>query len=325
MCLYEYMKKRILFAVLCLSLGLGSCKSPTTPPAQSISFTFHNIKPNRPGEIYAFWAEVPPGSIAPLPHPPMHGTFKSKLISTFTVNDIGGIIGLDVAGARNRVGVDFSLIANVELSVENADSIGAAPTAYYLFGIVTGQKSTGTTTLRADIDQVFGTLQSEVSGVATLASSPKTPTKYTGEVYLMNASDPNTTSPGLSPDPLPFLPTTWRYGVWTVDSVTSPPTYTFLGYVNNVDSKDTKSAKDNYNYPGGKSPNDTTLTLLDLTNGKSGVLRTLEPDVKASDPLIPFPAPTLWGLIPQGQKQFAPFPLQNISGNYPTVDVIINR
>jgi hypothetical protein len=318
------MKKSILFVIFCLLAGLGGCKNPVVPQ-QSISFTFHNLKPNRPGEIYALWAEVPPGSIAPRPNAPLHGTFKSKLISTFTMNDTGGIIGLDLAGARNRVGVDFSLIANVELSVERADSVGTAPTAYYLFGTVAGQKSTGTATLRADIDQVFGTAQSGVSGVATLATSHFTPAKYTGEVYLMNATDASNTSPGLSLPPSLFLPATWRYGLWTVDSVSSPPIFSFLGYVIAVDSKDTKSAKDNYNYPGGKSPNDTAVTLLDLTNGKSGVLMTLEPDVISRDPVIPFPAPVLWGIIPKGETAFNPFPLQNISGNYPTVDVIINR
>jgi hypothetical protein len=318
------MKKNLLLITCLVSLGLGSCKD-TPAPVQSISFTFHNLKPNRPGETYALWAEVPPGNIAPQQEPPLHGVLKSKLISTFTMNDTGGIIGLDLAGARNRVGVDFSLIANVELSVERADSVGPAPTAFYLFGTVTGSKNTGTTTMRADIEQVFGTAQSEVSGVATLASSPKTPSKYTGEVYLMNATDPTTTSPGLSPFSLPFLPATWRYGVWTVDSISSPPVCSFLGYVIAVDSKDTKSAKDNYNYPGGKSPNDTATTLLDLTNGKSGVLLNLEPNITTSDPLKPFPCPVLWGFIPQGQPAFTSFPLQNISGSYPTVDVIINR
>jgi hypothetical protein len=316
------MNKPHFLVLIVFLLLFGSCKYSPAVSEQSLSFTYHNMPPNRPGEVYAIWVEVPP-SAAPLPKP-LHGLNKSKFVATFTVNDTGGMIGPDLTDAKTRIGVDYSVIIAMEISVERTDSIGAAPSSIFIAcSSIIGTANIGLASLTGTDGYAFYTTLPQITGVATLASSPKTPANYKSEVYLMNATDPNTTSPGLSN--LEFLPGRWRYGVWTVDSISMPPVYSFLGYVVDSASKDTKSAKDNYNYPGGKSPNDTARTLLDLTNGKSGVLLNLEPDVLASDPVTPFPAPILWGLIPLNETAFTPFNLQNISGGFPEVDVKIMR
>jgi hypothetical protein len=315
------MKKIFIFNALFLVI-LGSCKySPAPTNEQSISLTFHNMKPSRPGEVYALWAEIPK-SAAPLPKP-QHGTNIIKLVSTFTVNDTGGIVGLDLANAKSKIGVDFALISRIEISIENPDSIEDDEKAIYLVGDVTGSSSIGNATLHGDDPLALGTGFNSITGLATLATSTKTPTRYKSEVYLMDATSSTETKPGLS-DPLPFLPGTWRYGVWTIDSAATTP-ISFLGYVDAIDSKDSKSAKDNFNYPGGVSPFDAAINLYDLTNGKSAVLLTLEPAVHSTDPVIPFSAPVLFGLVPLDQQAFQPFSLQNVASGFPTVDVKIIR
>jgi hypothetical protein len=308
--------KSPIIVIAILLLVFAGCSSTNTPVSQqSLTFTYHNLPPNRSGETYAIWVEVPP-SAASLPRPE-HGLNKSKFVATFIVNDTG-MIGPDLSQAKTRIGVDYSVIIAVEISIERADSIGAAPSSIYLASSsITGSSNVGTAVLSGNDGYAFGgSPLAPISGTATLASSPKTPTKFTNEVYLMNASDANTTSPSLSK--LAFLPGKWRYGVWATDSISSPPVYTFLGYVIDSASNDSKALGDNYHYPGGKTPND-------MTDGKSGVLVNLEPDVLTADPTIPFPAAVLWGHVPQGQPAFTPFQLTNISGTYPQVNVKIMR
>lgn len=303
---------------------LGSCKySPEPVRVQSLSLTFHNLPASRAGEVYALWCDVPKGTVAPIKG--MHeGASVSKLVGTFRVVDTS-VFGLDLSKAKANIGVDFTLISDAELSVENPDSITDEPKAIYLVGSpIVGTTTYGTTTMRADVEEVFGTDQSTIIANATLASAAKTAANYKGEVYLMNANDPTNTSKSLAPDPLPFLPGTWQYGMWTIDSSATPPVNTFLGYIRGVKAKDSKSAKDNFNYPGGRSPNDVS-PVLDLTTGMGRVLVSLEPAVLQTDPVTPFHQPVLWGTVPQGQAAFTPFGLQNVSGVYPTIDVKIYR
>jgi hypothetical protein len=272
------------------------------------------MPPSRTGEVYALWAEVP-GNVAYSDEVPLHGTSKSKLLSTFTVNDTGGIIGLDLAKAAAAV-TDRKTILDFEVSIERPDNIGDKSAAVFLSGDVTGSSSEGTATLTQADDHAFGDVDfTSITSVATLGSAAKTPAKDSGEVYLMNATSPTNTSPGLMPPTLPFLEGTWRYAVWTVDSTHTHPVFTFLGYVISPDAKDSKSAKDSYPYPGGKSPSDTALYLTDLTNGNCGVFLNLEPAVLAGDPTMPFTSWILWTRIPLGQPFFQPFPLANIYQN----------
>ena len=318
------MKRHNFFIAIFIAAAICGCKSSTGPTPNPFTFTFHTMPPSRPGEVYALWAEVPADAA---PSQILHGTFKSKMLSTFTVNDTGGVVGLDLSKVSSII-PDLRLIIDFELSVERPDSIGTEPAAIFLAAqSVTGSASNGYATLTQDDGNAFGGLGiTSIASVATLASSAKTASAYKGEVYLMNATSPTNTSAGLTPDPLPFLPGSWHLGVWTIDSTSKPPVITFLGYVIAPDSKDSKSTKDNYHYPGGKSPSDTAIsTLLDLTGGKSGVLLSLEPDVLPANPTSPFASWLLWGLVPAGEPAFQSFPLANIYKGTATVDVKFSR
>ncbi len=317
------MKHSILLLGIFVSLVIGGCKSASVNPitGQSLGITFHNFPPNRPGEVYALWVEIPK-SAAPQPVNPLHGLVISKLVSTFTMNDTG-IVGFDTTGFSKRLGVNFSTMIRAEVSVEQIGNIGSAPAADYLVGNISGTYTVGTATLTGDDPLAFGSSLSSVSGIATLASSNRSASNYIGEVYLMNFASDSTTSAGLTN--LASLPSGWQYGVWTIDSATTPPLKTFLGYVISPDSKDTKSLRDNYNYPGGLTLDSLQNAPWNLVNGISAVLLSLEPGFSSSDPAIPFPAPVLYGTIPAGLQKFTPFPLTNVVKSFPSIDMRIAR
>ena len=317
------MKKYLLLIVVIVSMISSGCKTSTTAPGsgQSVAFTFHNFKPNRLGEVYALWVEIPK-SAAPIPVNPLHGLVLSKLVSTFTVTDTG-IVGFDTTGFSNRLGVNFSLMIRAEVSVERKDNISSVPTADFIGGNISGSYSVGTATLTGEDPLAFGTSLPAISGLATLATLKYTPSNYVGEVYLMNVASDSTKSAGLIN--LAVLPSSWQYGIWTVDSISKPPIQTFLGYVVTPDSKDTKSTHDNFNFPGGLTLDSTGRIPLNLTYGASAVLVSLEPILSTNDPVIPFPAPVLYGLIPSAQPPYVTFPLQNIVRVFPSVDMKIAR
>ncbi|HYM20421.1 MAG TPA: hypothetical protein VEW28_05380 [Candidatus Kapabacteria bacterium] len=281
------------------------------------------MKQSHATEVYALWFEVPK-SAAYSKLIPLHGTNISKLVSTFTVDPSGAIVGFDTTGLAARIGLDYALIIRAELSVEHSDSIGSAPTAIFLVNEISGTKSTGNSTITALHPLAFTPDIAPITSVATLASSASTPNHYTGEVYLMNATDASNTSPGIGNFISILAP--WQYGLWTIDSSVSPPAETFLGYFSSPTGKDTKSTHDSYNYPGGRSPSDTTKPLFDLTTGKGYVLVNAEPPMEnGKEPSVPFPAPILFGMIPAHRTSFTPFTIQNVTASLPTIDITIYR
>lgn len=280
--------------------------------------------------MYVLWAEVPASSA---PSPILHGTNKSVLLSSFTVNDTGGVIGLDLSKAESSVKAaspvnGLRAIFDIELSVERTDSVGTKPSSVFMATTITGTASKGIGTMTETDEEAFDSVAiSKVEAFATLGSAVKTQKYDSGEVYLMKATSRTNATGGISPDPLPFQEGNWQYAVWTIDSSHTFPVFTFLGYINSqtANSKDSKSSKDNYPFPGGKSPSDSSTVLLNLTKGRSGVLVNLEPNVLPGDPVKPFDLWILWGHITEGQQIFQPFPLVNIFRGKPSIEVTINR
>ncbi len=311
----------VLLLVHCMVI-LSSCSQlGTNPlPSQSIVVTFHNLPPTRDSQVYVLWFEVPKSS-ASKQTSPLHGTNISKIVSTFTVDSLGVVHGFDTTGLSVRIGLDYALIVRAELSIERADSIRSIPTSILLVNELTGTVHVGTATLNAFHPYAFGPQIASIGATATFASGSGGNTA--SELYLMNATSASNASAGISN--FVTLTAPWQYGLWTIDSDLSPPAVTFLGYITDPNSKDTKSTDDSYNFPGGRSPSDPNKPGYDLTGGHSYIEVTAEPSQSGPNPSVPFRAVILSGQIPKSQTQFSPFQLSNLTGGLPTIDLTIYR
>jgi hypothetical protein len=310
---------------LLLLIGLNDCKNPaTTTGPQSIGFQFHNIPPNRPGEIYQLWIEVPKqGIIAKNNRQPQHGYVNTVPISTFTANASGNIVGFDTTGMAKKLGLNYDLVVRAEVSVEKADSIGVAPSNDILIGDVTGTTNVGVAPLRATHVYVFGDSITTMAASATLASSPSTPQNAKGEVYLMSAISATTVAPGLIG--APELSAPWRYAMWSLDTIAGAPSYNFLGFFSTASGADSKSLNDHFPYPGGRTPDNISQPILDLTTGSGGILINVEPSIDGVNPTTPFPFTLFYGHISAGEVPFSPFALINVTSKLPTIDMTIDR
>jgi hypothetical protein len=321
--------KRQLFSILLVVLAVcsGCSDDPVTPSKnKGIEFSVKNMQPSRSGEIYALWVEYATSGIAKKGGSPQHGSSAVKLVSTFDIDNAGNITGLDTTNLEEKLGIDLALIIHGQVSVEKAGDIGSSPRSPLMIGEVTGSSSTGKALLTVAHSEAIGFDFLGVTGKATFASPDYALGDYKGELYLMNATSSSSISNGL--DKLPPLPSTWKYGMWVVDSATEshPPFNIFYGYFSTVSGNDSNPLDNRFAYPGGRYPADTTQAVKDMTSGdKMNIIVSLEPNFGTPRPTVPFGAFILRNVVPQNIGAFTPFDLTNTASMLPTGELLINR
>jgi len=312
-------RRNALFISTLLFLAgvLVSCSSsePEQPaPYKGLTFSIERLPPSRPGEVYALWLEKPilaaPGQTKPL-----HGVNLSELVTLFTINSKGQMIGFDTASLYTKLDLKNTIL-EAEVSIEASSVIGPNPSNIVMAGDAVNQGNTREITFSsfhrfAFSDSLFGT-----HGEAVLASAPDKPENYKHEFYFMRRDAQQNLSAGLTSFKL--LKEPWRYGLWVIDSSVQPAKAAFLGFPYDASLPDAKGGKDSYPFPGGRVPVDSTAEAWDLTTGSMTVLLTLESRTSVKDPSQPSGLILLKGTIPTNAQPFAPFSVENQSSNLPT-------
>lgn len=310
----------------CLFCGCSNTTTYTSPSGQGISMTLAGLYPSRAGESYALWLEFPKNAIGNKQNQIQHSGSIRKLVSVFRVSSDGSVTGMDTTNLVVKLGFPLALANHAIISVERTDSIGSTSRAAFLGGDITGDVSTGTSTLQASNDDGLNFGFTTLQAAATLANAPGKPANEL-ELYLMHATSQVQTSPSINS--LPLLPDPWHYALWAVDSSvkTLPPFNIYYGtfILPGGIPPDSKPEDNHYNYPGGRYPADSTKPCYDLHSGRVAVMMTLEPIADGVRPATPFGAIILQTTIPATAQGFSPIDLTNIAALFPTVSLIIHR
>lgn len=315
------------FAAVCLVstaffIGCDS-EEPLVDDFQSISLNVTGFSPARSGEIYALWLAFPK-AVSGKKQSPQHGSTEYKLVSTFDITSAGALNDFVWQDALGRL-PGLELAQHGLVSIEKKDSVGDSPRIRFLVGEITGTASTGNAVLTIDHGEAVGYTFSTLTAKATLASPSSVPNDFTGELYLMDATDPDAPRAGISG--LVPLPLAWKYGMWAVDSATKslPPFNIFYGYFSDIAQVDSNPDDNRFTFPGGRYPAPAAGPVYKLNTGQVSVMVTLEPNFGYVRPQTPFGAILLKTVIPSEQPAYTPFDLSNTTLQLPQASLIIDR
>lgn len=313
----------ILFALG--ALLFAGCKSDTiTPPVvnEAVTLSVNNLPPNRPGETYAFWIEFPKTVIGSKHNSPQHGGTVNKLVSTFTVDASGKVIGLDTTNLRTRLGHSLAIAEHCVISIERIGAVvDTAPAAPFLVGEISGTATQGNSTLTIDNEDAIGYTFSNITGKATFIIAMN---GASSQMYLMDATSASSRLPGISDTPP--LNNKWQYSLWAVDTVSGAPTYIYYGTFSSPSGYDSDSTNNEARFPGGKYPNGPGIPKYDLRKtGKASVLVTVEPNFVGVTPTVPSPIVLLNGSVPTTTAYYSPITLANVTSSLPKATVTLSR
>ncbi len=312
-----------LFALV--ALLFAGCKSDTITPTvvnEGISVSINNLPPNRAGETYAFWLEFPKTTIGTKQNSPQHGGTVNKLVTTFTVDTKGKILGFDTTNLRTRLGHSLAIAEHCVISIERIGAIiDTQPAAPFLVGEISGTATQGNSTLLIDNEDAIGYSFSNLTGKATFTSANK---DTSSQLYLMDATSPTSRLPGISDTPP--LTNKWAYALWAVDTVSGAPFYIYYGTFSSPSGFDSDSTNNEAHFPGGRYPNGAGIRKYDLRKtGKASVLVTVEPNFVGVTPTTPSPIVLLNGPVPITTGYYSPIPLANVTSLLPKATVTLSR
>ncbi len=312
-----------LFALVALLFAGCKTETPTQVAVnQGVTVSINNLPPNRAGETYAFWLEFPKTSIGSKQNSPQHGATVNKLVSTFTVDASGKILGFDTTNLHARLGHSLAIAEHCVISIERIGAIvDTVPAAPFLVGEISGTATQGNSTLTIDNEDAIGYTFSDLSGKATFLSAVK---DSSSQMYLMDATNPASRLPGISD--IPPLAPEWAYALWAVDTVSGAPLYIYYGTFTSPSGFDSDSTNNDAPFPGGKYPSTKGVRKYDLRKtGKASVLVTIEPTFGGVTPTTPSPIVLLNGPVPTTTAYYSPIPLPNVTSLLPKATVTLSR
>ena len=320
--------------ILIATVFAAGCSHQSTDPVvytQAIAMTVRNLPESRTGETYALWMGFPGSTAHSQKNSPQHsGSTKYSLVSRFTIDSSGKIVGFDTSKLSSRLRYSLALAEQADISVELASSVNdTLPAAILMVSDFSGSAHQGVAALKVSDDAALGYDFSTLTGAYTLTPPVGNDSVNGTDIYLMNATSASNTSPSLQN--LPSLNRPWRYALWIADTISSGPWVHFYGSFISASGFDADSANDYFPFPGGRVPRDTTKGAFNLrASGKAQVLVTLEPGTFGPGDLYtrppgPFGVWLLRGTIPTNQPYFSPVGLTNVAASTPTATVIINR